>query len=215
MGVSKTSPPPSGTGVGNSARCREIGTKRVGAMSGLRTLGGWGSQPPFHPPLQPRWAQSRVFFRPENPGRTRVFTRQAQVGGSMGRPSFSPTADQRQEVAILFQTRVALEEIARRLGITKKTLCKHFAAELGRATATPHREKTSRRVITRCCIVRSPVGRPVFQATAVHRRRVEVLVAAGFAQPAIAAALDVALKTLRKHFRSELTHAGTRRSDDG
>ena len=54
-------------------------------------------------------------------------------------------------------------------------------------------------------------GRPTFKPPARLRRRVAELVAAATSQDEIATAIDVAPKTLRKHFRAELD-SGRRKS---
>lgn len=63
----------------------------------------------------------------------------------MGRPAFQPTNDRRRQVADLHDARVSGAEIARRLGISKPTLWKHFRGELGilgEAPASPHAAST-------------------------------------------------------------------------
>jgi transcriptional regulator GlxA family with amidase domain len=123
----------------------------------------------------------------------------------MGRPSFSPTAEQRQEVAVLAQARVALEEIARRLGITKKTLQKHFAAELGRAEPVKAaRVKTQERVNTP----------PPFSATPEQREVVEILAAARIGHQEIADRVGVTIAILEHHFAEELATGPAKRNSE-
>lgn len=50
-------------------------------------------------------------------------------------------------------------------------------------------------------------GRPSFAPTEAHRRTVRAMAAYGVPQAEIAAVLDVAMPTLRKHFRLELDTA--------
>ena len=49
---------------------------------------------------------------------------------SRGRPQFSPTAEQREQCAILAAGRMSEEDIASAFGISRPTLRKHFADEL-------------------------------------------------------------------------------------
>lgn len=58
---------------------------------------------------------------------------------------------------------------------------------------------------------RKPRGRPEFEPTAEQRERVEILVGGGMAIEEIAAALDLAKNTLKKHFGAELTRGRSRK----
>lgn len=49
----------------------------------------------------------------------------------MGRPSYEPSAEQREQVRKWKQAKVSIEEMARRVELAPKTFRKHFAAELG------------------------------------------------------------------------------------
>lgn len=124
----------------------------------------------------------------------------------MGRPSFSPTAEQREIVSALAQAHVAQAEIARRIGVTKKTLQKHFAGELGRENTTgAEGVKTGARVKTP----------PPFQATAEQRDMVEILAAAGMPRPQIADKIGVSVEILQYHFETELREGPGKRRADG
>ena len=49
------------------------------------------------------------------------------------------------------------------------------------------------------------MARPAFQATDEHRRQVTLMVGVGIQQELIAKVLNCDIKTLRKHFKKELT----------
>lgn len=53
----------------------------------------------------------------------------------MARPTFKPTAAQRNQVAIAAGAGMAHDDIALSLGICRNTLTKHFEKELGRGAA--------------------------------------------------------------------------------
>lgn len=59
-------------------------------------------------------------------------------------------------------------------------------------------------------LAKSVRGRPAFKATKEIREKVERLVAANMTQTQIAAAIGCAVKTLRRHFKDELTHGKAR-----
>jgi AcrR family transcriptional regulator len=121
----------------------------------------------------------------------------------MGRPSFEPTTEQREQVTVLAQARVSLEEIARRIGVTKKTLRKHFASEIGVATPAPsERVKTPERVNTP----------PPFQSTPEQREVVEILAAARIGTAEIASRLGIAEAVLTEHFKDELAAGPSKRN---
>jgi hypothetical protein len=124
----------------------------------------------------------------------------------MGRPSFEPSQEQRETVAALAQARVSLEEIARRLGITKNTLKKYFAVELGRAapvddegSKTPDQSKT-------------PL--PPFRSTPEQRELAEILAAADYPMEKIADRVGVTIAILEEHFAAELTTGANKRNAD-
>lgn len=52
---------------------------------------------------------------------------------------------------------------------------------------------------------RKGAGRPEFEPNAEQRERVEILVGGGMGKEEIAAALNLSPKTLKKHFKTELT----------
>ncbi|HLY04256.1 MAG TPA: hypothetical protein VKR31_00765 [Rhizomicrobium sp.] len=106
----------------------------------------------------------------------------------MGRPSFSPTPEQRAQVAALSKARVAVEEIARRLDLAPKTLRKHFAVELGLVQA----ETVITREFTR------------FVATEEQKEVVTILAGGRFSRPEIARKIGVSVEVLQEHFAKQL-----------
>lgn len=106
----------------------------------------------------------------------------------MGRPAFEPTAEQRRLVVEWLQAFVPIEEMARRIGVTSKTLRKGFAAELGKNSV----EKEE---------VPKP---PAFQPTEEQRRAVLIMAAAHGPEEEMARAIGVTVDMLLVYFAKEL-----------
>lgn len=121
----------------------------------------------------------------------------------MGRPSYQPSSDDRVKVAALVVARVSLEKIAQQLGITKKTLVKHFPVELGRETCgiTPEEK---------------PEKRPVaYTVTPDQREVVEILAASKIVGlDEIADRLGITVEMLQYHFADELKRGPAKRNTE-
>lgn len=110
----------------------------------------------------------------------------------MGRPSFTPTDEQRSQVSAWVEESVSIEEMARRIGITSKTFRKTFAAELsGRSVETSVKTE-----------VLPPV--PTFQPTAEHRQSVLIMAGAHGDEDRMARALGITVAQLKQYFADEL-----------
>lgn len=150
----------------------------------------------------------------------------------MGRPAFQPTSDRRQQVADLHAARVSGAEIARRLGVSKPTLWKHFRVELGIYGEPPAPMRAAPSVASEASAaelplfsaaappanavreVAAPAPRPVpvvpladlgsFRPTLRQRKDVEVLTAYRMPPEGIAADLGLSVEVLKEHFAAEL-----------
>jgi DNA-binding CsgD family transcriptional regulator len=124
----------------------------------------------------------------------------------VGRPSYQPSDEDRAKVRTLAEARVALAEIARQLDVSKKTLLKHFATELGREeTSEEGRGKTGQRGKTL----------PAFEASPEQREAVEILAASKIVtREEIADRIGVSVETLEHHFAEELRRGPAKRNTD-
>lgn len=112
----------------------------------------------------------------------------------MGRPSFKPSAEQKEQVAGWVQGKVSIEEMARRFGWTPKTFRKHFAAELGIIPAEAVNTA-----------LESAKPRPDgFRPNDEQREWVVILAGARWPYQDIADHLRIEIAVLEKHFADEL-----------
>jgi hypothetical protein len=118
----------------------------------------------------------------------------------MGRPSFNPTDEQRAEVARLKQAKVSIEEIARKIDVTPKTLRKAFATELGLIP-----------VETVNTVLNTARPRPTnYRPTSEQRELVLILSGGRMPRLEIAATLEVGIDVLEEHFGEELDNGPTK-----
>jgi biotin operon repressor len=124
----------------------------------------------------------------------------------MGRPSYEPSPDDKLKVVAMVQAAVSQEEMARQLGIAKKTLQKHFAFELGREeTDGATGEKTGRRVKTP----------PSFAPSPEQREAVEILAASKIVSlEDIADRIGISVEALEHHFAEELRRGPAKRNTE-
>lgn len=126
----------------------------------------------------------------------------------MGRPAYQPTDAQRAQVADWVRAKVSIEEIARRLEMTPKTLRKHFGAELGlNPVQSVITEKASA----------PPPGSPqreVFRPTTEQREVAMILAGAQLSRPEIARKMGIAVEVLEEHFAEELEQGPTKCKGD-
>jgi transposase-like protein len=109
-------------------------------------------------------------------------------------PQMEPTPEQRREVERLSRERTPQNEIAKKLGIARSTLRRHFAEEL------------------RIC--ERTVGRPAWNPSDEERMDVTILAAAGFKQESIARRYGVSDDTLRFYCGEELENGYDLRKQD-
>lgn len=112
----------------------------------------------------------------------------------MGRPSFSPSTEQREQVEAWVKAKVSIEEMARRLSLAPKTFRKHFAAELGLISVET--------VNTALEIARPRTA--VFRPTDEQREMAMILAGAQLSRPEIARKLGLTVEVLEEHFADEL-----------
>ncbi len=112
----------------------------------------------------------------------------------MGRPAYQPTDEQRAQVTGWMQAKVSIEEIARRLDMTPKTLRKHFAAEL--VLISVETVKTA--------LESARPRTEVYQPTSEQREQALILAGAKLSRPEIARKLGVTVEVLEEHFAEEL-----------
>lgn len=119
----------------------------------------------------------------------------------MARPSFSPSAAQRAQVAAWVQAKVSIQEMATRLDLATKTFRKHFATELGLIPVET--------VITALETARPRAGGG-FRPSDDQREIVVVLAGARWPYDDIALQLDVSREVLEEHFANELRQGPVR-----
>lgn len=138
----------------------------------------------------------------------------------VGRPAFQPTDEHRRDVAAWAVARVAKTEMAKRLGLTKPTLVKHFASELGvKPKTTGQLKKRNAPVAEFPLLDGIPTNavravQPVVHASPEvpgafrpnSRQREEVSILAGYNVPVdkIAAHLGLDTAVVKEHFATEL-----------
>jgi transposase-like protein len=110
----------------------------------------------------------------------------------MGRPSFLPSQEQRDQVSAWLQERVSIEEMARRIGVTSKTFRKSFAAQLP--------QKSGETVKTE-----SAPAPPPYQPSPEERRVVLIMAAVHGPEDEIARALGISVEQLNASFAKELS----------
>lgn len=91
--------------------------------------------PPPRAPVRPghKKSETRTSGRDKGPSKPRA-------DGKAARPTFQPSAEQRNVVIVMVAGGIQQNEIAASIGITKKTLAKYFKAELkhGLSRANAH-----------------------------------------------------------------------------
>jgi len=135
----------------------------------------------------------------------------------MGRRAFQPTDEQRQQVSEWRHARVAVAEIAQRLGITAVTLRKHFPTEGPTASGMPLLDGTRFDPAPPTPKPPPPAvdpDPPSFRPTADQRKTVEILAAVRLPVEEIAARVNVTVPELEQHFIEELTRGPGKRNAD-
>lgn len=137
-----------------------------------------------------------------NPPRDDVVSEQKDRARSGGRPEYKPTDEQRALVRKMVGEDAAKTAIALALGgISRVTLRKHFAAELGEPV--PVKEPTLD-LAGGHVSQPAPVGRPEYEPTYRDREDVKLCKADGWPDDRIARCLGISRNTLLKHFAEEL-----------
>lgn len=111
----------------------------------------------------------------------------------MGRPSFKPSDEQRAEVERWVKAKLSIEEMARRMELTAKTLRKHFAEELGLIP-----------VQTVNTVLAAARPRTGFHPNDEQREMALILAGAQLSHHEIARKLDISVEVLEEHFAEEL-----------
>lgn len=120
-----------------------------------------------------------------------------------GRPGYKPTDEQRALVASLVTDGTALQAIAERIGVSPKTLRKHFSAELG----MPRREAQAPLLEQHDAGQQpAPIGRPAFEPTMQQREDVRLCKCDDWSDDQIAQHLGLSRTTLLKYFAEELDY---------
>jgi len=122
----------------------------------------------------------------------------------MGRPSFKPSDDQREQVVQWVKAKVSIEKMALRMELAPKTFRKHFAAELGLIPA-----ETVNTVLA--------AARPrteVFRPTDEQREMALILAGARLSRHEIARKIGVTVEVLIEHFAAELENGPAKCKSD-
>ncbi|HEX4302846.1 MAG TPA: hypothetical protein VHZ78_08630 [Rhizomicrobium sp.] len=107
----------------------------------------------------------------------------------MGRPSFSPSPEQCSQVVAWIQVPVAIEEMARRIGVTSKTFRKAFAPQLAAKSGET---------------VNTEPKPPPYQPTPDERLAVRIMAATHGAEEDIASSIGITVDQLNASFAKEL-----------
>lgn len=121
-----------------------------------------------------------------------------------GRPEYKPTDEQRALVRSLVEDKTTKTAIAKAVGISRITLRKHFADELGIVVESVEPSLALEGAHAPAKAIET--GRPEFEPTYQQRNDVRLWAADDWAEERMARQLGISRNTLRKHFAAELEH---------